>query len=472
MSQPPAYTPATDFSADETNKIPGRSTLRTTNLDTEFVNIKAFIDAMRTNIALAQADDGTPRDDWVDVSALDASVRTLMAAEWTPRGAWLTATAYVVKDVVVEAGISYMCAIAHTSGVFATDLAAIKWISLAIAYNPVDSTSTDTTRNKLVSNNDAKGWTNLLKKNLILNGSFNHWQRGTSFVSGNPAVDVADMFQFWRGAFVTGGTFTQQPASAGVKGKWVGRMQRDNANTSLFKLNITHAFESVNSIPLAGKEVTLSIKLRKGANYSGGDVSFIILSGIGTDQPQRGGNFTGEVNVAIGSATLSTAFQTFTVTGTMPTNSTQLGLRIYYVPTGTAGANDWVEIGEVKLEEGPVATEFVYPDFLEELAKVRNHYRTISRGVEGSWNFTTSASFGLSFIPPMRAMPVLTLLDTAMVIIVQASAVLTASSGTMNFSTGPTKHGANINLFGFTGATTDAGAAIASDDVIGVDAAI
>ena len=52
MPQPPAYTIATDFSADESNAVAGRSTVRTTNLDTELVNIKAFIDQMRTNIAL------------------------------------------------------------------------------------------------------------------------------------------------------------------------------------------------------------------------------------------------------------------------------------------------------------------------------------------------------------------------------------------------------------------------------------
>ena len=70
MPQPPAYTIATDFSADESNAVAGRSTVRTTNLDTELVNIKAFIDQMRTNIALVQADDGTIKDDAVDLPTL------------------------------------------------------------------------------------------------------------------------------------------------------------------------------------------------------------------------------------------------------------------------------------------------------------------------------------------------------------------------------------------------------------------
>lgn len=43
------------------------------------------------------------------------------------RGAWVTATAYAVGDIVQQSGSSYRCKIAHTSGTFATDLAAGKW---------------------------------------------------------------------------------------------------------------------------------------------------------------------------------------------------------------------------------------------------------------------------------------------------------------------------------------------------------
>jgi len=54
--------------------------------------------------------------------------------------AWVTATAFKVGDVVIESTIIYRCLIAHTSGVFATDLAAGKWV--------VDETAT--TRTKIV----------------------------------------------------------------------------------------------------------------------------------------------------------------------------------------------------------------------------------------------------------------------------------------------------------------------------------
>lgn len=42
--------------------------------------------------------------------------------------AWVTATAYVVGDVVTNTALTYKCLVAHTSGTFATDLAAADWV--------------------------------------------------------------------------------------------------------------------------------------------------------------------------------------------------------------------------------------------------------------------------------------------------------------------------------------------------------
>lgn len=44
--------------------------------------------------------------------------------------AWLTATAYTVGALVLQGGTKYYCTTAHTSGTFATDLAAGKWYAL------------------------------------------------------------------------------------------------------------------------------------------------------------------------------------------------------------------------------------------------------------------------------------------------------------------------------------------------------
>lgn len=44
------------------------------------------------------------------------------------KGAWITATAYEMQDLVVESGVTYLCLVNHTSGTFATDLSSGKWM--------------------------------------------------------------------------------------------------------------------------------------------------------------------------------------------------------------------------------------------------------------------------------------------------------------------------------------------------------
>jgi len=46
-------------------------------------------------------------------------------------GAWVTATSYELNNLVSNSGNTYICVESHTSGVFATDLAAVKWELLA-----------------------------------------------------------------------------------------------------------------------------------------------------------------------------------------------------------------------------------------------------------------------------------------------------------------------------------------------------
>jgi len=69
-------------------------------------------------------------------NAADVSTNTLTVAgvlvtdaTYVPNweGPWVTTKAYVINDLVSEAGSSYICLVAHTSGTFSTDLAANKW---------------------------------------------------------------------------------------------------------------------------------------------------------------------------------------------------------------------------------------------------------------------------------------------------------------------------------------------------------
>lgn len=133
MTQPTPYTPTTDFSADEVANTGGRSTVRTAALDAELANIETTLDQTLANLSLNQRDDGEIRDQRVKLHTLATDVKALLSAgQGLPRGAWGTATAYALRDLVTQGGSTYICCTAHTSGVFATDLAAVKWLLFSI----------------------------------------------------------------------------------------------------------------------------------------------------------------------------------------------------------------------------------------------------------------------------------------------------------------------------------------------------
>ena len=68
--QAPPYTRSADFAQDERNNVGGRSTVRTDQVDAELDNVSASINALCTNLALIQRDDGKLRDAIVELYAL------------------------------------------------------------------------------------------------------------------------------------------------------------------------------------------------------------------------------------------------------------------------------------------------------------------------------------------------------------------------------------------------------------------
>lgn len=219
-------------------------------------------------------------------------------------------------------------------------------------------------------------------RNAILNGSQNVWQRGTSgtansFVSGNTGCN-ADRWQNYLG----GGAITVSRQATGDTTnlpdiQYCARVQRNSGSTTVGALYHSQTIETVNAIPYAGKQVTVSYYARKGANFSAASsiLSAGLLSGTGTDQNVLSG-FTGSATVASANATLTTTWQRFTFTGTVATNATELGLNFYYTTVGTAGAADYFEITGVMLEIGNQASPYcpATPTYATELAACQRYY--------------------------------------------------------------------------------------------------
>lgn len=106
------------------------------DLDSEFNRIKATTDKLRSNLALIQRADGTLGMQVVGVDQLSTAVVNLIG-QYQPKGNWATASVYAVRDLVGQGGASYVCAAAHTSGTFNTDLAAGKWVAISQASGTI-----------------------------------------------------------------------------------------------------------------------------------------------------------------------------------------------------------------------------------------------------------------------------------------------------------------------------------------------
>jgi hypothetical protein len=216
--------------------------------------------------------------------------------------------------------------------------------------------------------NDTNGTINLLTsstlsmaagKNPVINGGMDIWQRGTS-IAGTSTAFGPDRFQAYRA--VAGSTFSRQVTGDTTNLpniQYSVRVQRNSGNTATDIIYLLQGLESANSIPFAGKTVTLSFYARKGANFSGASslMTAQLVSGTGTDQNIAGG-FTGASTRISQTPTLTTTWQRFSYTGTILGTATQLGLYFNYTPVGTAGANDWFEITGIQLENGSTATTF------------------------------------------------------------------------------------------------------------------
>ena len=123
------------------------------------------------------------------------------------------------------------------------------------------------------------------------------------------------------------------------------------------------ALESSQTIPLAGKTITFSFWAKAGANLSstGSAVSATIISGTGTDQSPntfRFGGWTTQTTALTISTALTTSWVRYQGTATLGSSVTQIGINLGFIPTGTAGANDWVEVTGIQVEIGSIATGF------------------------------------------------------------------------------------------------------------------
>ena len=285
------------------------------------------------------------------------------------------------------------------------------------------------------------GSSNTAGKNGVLNSGFNVWQRGTS-LAGSTTAFSADRWQSYRA--VAGSTYSRQATGDTANLPFIQyclRMQRDSGNTATNGLFLWQNFETVNSIPFAGKTVTFSFYARKGANYSATSdaLAYQVYTGTGTDQNQLAG-YTGQATPISATATLTSTWQRFSSSATLDSTATEINTQFYYNPTGTAGAADYVEITGVQLEIASTASAYspATPTYATELAACQRYYykHIASENVAVAFaSGTAIAQTALNFPVTMRIAPTITLpasgSSTGQIAFLNSSANYPATIGTL-----------------------------------------
>lgn len=193
--------------------------------------------------------------------------------------------------------------------------------------------------------------------NPVINGGMDNWQRGTSIsVTASSTPYTTDRWQIATGA---NQAFTVSRQATGDTTnlpniQYAARVQRNSGQTGTTDIAFVQSFETNNSVPFAGKTVTISFYARKGADYSAtaGTFNVDLISGTGTDQNRTAAGYTGNANVISNSLTLTTSWQRFAFSGTVGATATELATYFFFSPTGTAGTNDYFELTGVQIDVG------------------------------------------------------------------------------------------------------------------------
>jgi len=239
----------------------------------------------------------------------------------------------------------------------------------------------------------------MLRKNAIINGNFNVWQRGvTQSVTGYGSDDRWKNAQSGSSKVHTRQTFT------------VGQTDVPNEPTYYSRTVITTGAGASNYIikkyrmedvrTFAGKTVTLSFYAKADASK---DIATEFVQNFGA------GGSVGVTAIDVTTHNLTTSWQKFTVIVTMPSISgktldtatpTYVDINFwleagsnYDARTNTLGNQSGTfEIAQVQLEEGSVATAFERRSYGEELALCQRYFERlegIGAGNYFSWGAGT-----------------------------------------------------------------------------------
>lgn len=263
------------------------------------------------------------------------------------------------------------------------------WIGAIVGPLPItlvngtiaDATQVMTDLNFIASqvNSNATQGAGSITRNVLINGAMQFAQRlgGTSTtltLIGQKGYGC-DRWQGSTGAAQTG--VVSQITSIGLNQfQYACRVQRQSGQTATTTIALAQSLETIDSYPMQGQTVTLSFYARVGSNYSPSSNALVanVITGTGTDQNVLTG-YTGAATSITNTFNLTNNWLRYSVSGTIPTTATEIGVTFVESPTGTAGTNDYFDITGVQLELSASASNFEFLPAEVVLAKCQRYYQ-------------------------------------------------------------------------------------------------
>lgn len=319
------------------------------------------------------------------------------------------------------------------------------------------------------------------RRNLVQNGDFSIWQRGTSFTIGAVAsTPTADRWVQSRGS-IAGSTAARYTISSSdlplpQEFKYALNATRTIGDTSSADVTIAHHIESETAARVRGKTCVLSFWLKGGTGLKSSIPTFrtLISSGTGTNENRISG-YTGNrtsLNAAFNAPTTWTYYQ-FPVTFNVDTNEIAILFSYRNPSNNPAVANENFLITGVQLEIArdqnyPKATSFDYVPFGTQLQECARYYQKSFKyqtapaqntaSLDGLFEFpctiagaTAQQSPSNSFVPRMLKTPTMTFYNSnasnAFVLNLTRVTSATATAGT----TGVGERGFAVSCTGVAG---------------------
>jgi len=352
-----------------------------------------------------------------------------------------------INGVLIERGVDYTAtsgtAITLTNALVAGDLATVQSATYFNVANAIPK-ATVAAKGDLIVGNGASSVTNLGVgadgttlvanssagggvswagpsvaggKNLLINGGFDIWQRGTTFAANTSGYYM----DRWNNDNANNNyTVTQQSSNPPAGSRYYVRYTV--ANSSNPYVNIQQFIETGQAQQAWGNTVTFSIKVRRNSTFAGTyafqiDKSSTIDAGLGATWTTIG-------SVSVPYTSLSTTnWTTFTITAAVPNDGTANSLRIHgNLITITTTVGDYIEFAQAQLELGSIPTTFSRAGgtLQGELAAAQRYYWRLDGSVNPvSWwhntfvNTSTQVIGTIQYPVEMRTSPTLTTSGTA-----------------------------------------------------------